>query len=203
MYTSFVLVAMTGSLVGSTAREAITWHDYSHARTMVQTSQKPLAVFIGSGANGYEKVSREGSLSPDVLKMLEDSYLCVYVDTSTPVGQKLASEFGMTNGKGLVLSDRTGDKQAFSHSGDLSAADLNTWVKHFADPNVAIRTTMNIGSSRVSMYPPTNGMTTNLGNSGYVMYGAYPGGYTSGGGYMNGGMFMGGGGCPGGNCYRR
>jgi hypothetical protein len=189
MCTSIVLVALTGSLVASSGYDSLTWQrDYAEARKMGQTEKKPLAVFIGNGAGGQEKVCKDGKLSPDVEKLLADSYVCVYVDASTPEGQKIASAFSNTKGMGLVLSDRTGEMQAFSHEGDLSAADMNRWVKHFADPNVGVQTTMTNTSSQTSMYPPNGSMGTYGGN---VIYGSQ--------GYFSGGMIYGGG-CPGGNC---
>jgi len=189
MCTSIVLVALTGSLVASSGYDSLTWQkDYAEARKMGQTEKKPLAVFIGNGVGGQEKVCKDGKLSPEVEKMLADSYICVYVDASTPEGQNLASAFAITKGMGLVLSDRTGEMQAFSHEGDLSATDMNRWVKQFADPGVTVRTTMSNTSSQMSMYPPNGSMGTYAGN---VIYGSQ--------GYFSGGVIYGGG-CPGGNC---
>ncbi len=190
MYTSMVCIALATSLAASAPCESVTWHnDYSKARTTGQSDKKPLAVFIGNGADGQAKVCREGSLNAEVEKMLADSYVCVYVDVSTPAGQKLAADFGVTGGMGLVLSDKTGDLQAFSHAGDLSAVDMTRWVKHFADPSVTVSTTMSNTTARMSMYPPSG--TSMMTNSGYIMYGSYPGSYSNGVIY---------GGCPNGNC---
>jgi len=189
MYTSIVLVALSGSLVASSGQASLTWQkDYYEARKLGQTDKKPLAVFIGNGAAGQDKVCRDGKLSPEVEKMLADSYVCVYVDVSTPEGQKVASAFGNTRGLGLVLSDRTGELQAFSQEGDLSAADLSRWVKQFADPNVVVRTTMANVSTQLSMYP-TNGSAGIYTSN--VVYGTR--------GFGSGGVIYGGS-CPGGNC---
>jgi hypothetical protein len=188
MYTSLVLVALSGSLVASSSQPGSNWHkDYNEARKIGQSEKKPLAVFIGNGTGGHEKVCRDGKMPAEVEKMLMDSYVCVYVDSSTPEGQKLASQFANTRGLGLVLSDRTGDLQAFSQEGDLAAADLSRWLKHFADPNVAVRSTMSNSSSQLSMYPPNGSM----GYNGNVIYGSQ-------GGFRGGVIY--GGGCPGGNC---
>jgi hypothetical protein len=187
MYTSIVL-ALTSSLVAASGYESITWQkDYSEARQIGQTEKKPLAVFIGNGAGGQEKVCRDGKLSPELEKMLADSYVCVYVDASTPEGQKMASQFANTKGLGLVLSNRAGDLQAFSHEGDLTAADMSKWVKQYADPSVVVNTTMTNATSQISMYPQSGPM----GYQGNVIYGGQ--------GYFSGGMSFGGG-CPGGNC---
>jgi hypothetical protein len=189
MYTSAILIALTGSLVASTGNESLNWrNDYMEARKIGQSEKKPLAVFIGNGASGYEKVCRDGKISAEVEKMLEDSYVCVYVDSSTPEGQQVASAFGNTKGLGLVLSDRTGELKAFSHEGDLSAVDLGQWVKRFADPSVVVSTTMTNASTRLSAYTPSNSFGNYAGN---VIYGSQ--------GYFSSGVIYGGG-CPGGNC---
>jgi len=187
MYTSIVFVALSGSLVASSHYESLAWQkDYAQARQTGQTDKKPLAVFVGSGANGYDKVAREGNLSPEIQKALE-GYVCVYVDANTPEGQKLAADLAITGGSGLVLSDRTGEKQAFYHDGELSSADMQRWVTQFADPNVVVNTTMTNNSAHMSMYPSSG------------MAGAYTTIYGSSTGYVGGSIIYGGG-CPGGNC---
>jgi hypothetical protein len=189
MYTSAILIALTGSLAASSGNESLNWrNDYMEARKMGQTEKKPLAVFIGNGAAGYEKVCQDGKISAEVEKILADSYICVYVDSSTPEGQQVASAFANTSGLGLVLSDRTGELKAFSHQGDLSAVDLGRWVKRFADPNVDVRTTMTNVSTQMSAYAPINSFGNYAGN---ITYGSQ--------GYFSSGMIYGGG-CPGGNC---
>jgi len=224
MYTSVILVALAGSMASS--QPGLTWQqDYVQARTVAQNEKKPLAVFVGSGAAGYDKISREGKLSADLQKQLAENYVCVYVDNSTPAGQKLAADLAITN-VGLVLSDRTTNLQAFHHNGDLSDADLTRAVTRFADPSVVVNTTATNASTQISMYPPNGslngGMMGTYGNPGYGAMG-YPGmGYSSipnygapgmvgygnqggmyRGGMYQGGMMFGGGGCPGGNCGRR
>jgi hypothetical protein len=99
---------------------------------------------------------------------------------------------------GIVLSDRTGNLQAFYHDGDISKADLDKWVTRFADPSVGVRSTMTNDSLQVSMYPPSDSSSTSNTLGGYAPTGyGYPGYQGSfGGGYAP--SF--GGGCPGGNC---
>jgi hypothetical protein len=151
-------------------------------------------VIFGSGSNGCDKLCRDGEMSEEVEKKLGDNYVCVYVDVTTPAGKKLASEFAITRGVGMVLSDRTCNLQAFHHDGDISKADLDRWVTRFADPNVTVRSTMTNDSAQVSMYPP-DGSSTGSTLGGYAPIGfGYQGSF--GGGYAP--AF--GGGCPGGNC---
>ena len=190
MYTSVMLVALSGSVVASYAAHDLAWQtDYAQARKMGESERKPLAVFIGTGATGYDKVCRDGKLSAEVQKLLADNYICVYVDASTPAGEKLVKELAMTQPMGLVISDRTGQLQAFYHQGDLPETAMTQWLRRFADPNVVVRTTVVNDDSRVSMYYSPNGAN---GFAGYAPNG-----------YMNGyqpAMWYGGGGCAGGNC---
>jgi len=193
MYTSVVLVALSGSVVASYAAQDLAWQtDYAQARKMGETQRKPLAVFIGTGAAGYDKVCRDGKLSPEVQKLLADNYICVYVDAGTPEGEKLAKALAITQSKGLIISDRSGQLQAFYHQGDLTETSMTQWLRRFADPNVVVRTTIVNDDSRVSMYySPTSA-------SGYMGYApGYGMGYAPDYGY---GPMWGGGGCSGGNC---
>jgi hypothetical protein len=198
MYTSFALVALAVSVAASSPQEGLAWQkDYTHAMHACKTEKKPMAVFFGSGKAGYGKVCKDGQLSTALQKLLADNYVCMYVDVSTPAGEKLAADFAITQGQGLVLSSRTGDVQAFYHDGDLNDGDLTRWVNRFADPNVIVRTTMTNSSTRVSLYPPDAG-----GASGYG-YGAYTqGGYGYAPQHHQRGQvwYGGGGGCPGGRC---
>lgn len=202
MYTSVMLVALSGSVVASFAAHDLAWQtDYAQARKMGESDRKPLAVFIGTGATGHDKVCRDGKLSAEVQKVLADNYVCVYVDGSTPAGEKLAKELAITQGKGLVISDRSGQLQAFYHDGDLSETALSQWLRRYADPNIVVRTTVvNDSNSQVSMYYspngsmgytsyyPPNGYAPNGGMAGYYGYGFQPG--WSGGGSS----------CVGGHC---
>jgi hypothetical protein len=197
MYTSIFLVALSGSVVASTPVDNLTWEpNYDQARQVGQAEKKPLAVIVGSGEAGYERLCRDGKLGSDAQKALGENYICVYLDTDTQVGKKLASDFGITRGTGLVLSNRSGNLQAFNHDGDLSNADLNRWLTRFADPNVVVSTTLTNDAGRTSMYPPSDsapGAWTGYGPAGYA-----PGMYAPYMGYGGAPMF--GGGCPGGNC---
>jgi hypothetical protein len=179
--------------------------DYDTARQAVQTEKKPLAVFLGSGENGYDKVCRDGALSKEAQEALANSYVCLYVDMSTEAGKRLADAFEITRPAGLVISNRNGSKQAFHHDGALAAAQLDRALTRFADPNQVVRAAV-----RKSNYPPAQkgkGGRAGRGQSrrgNSAQRGAYPVmqpsyGYSIGGGCAGGNC----GGCPGGNCGRR
>src|SRR5262249_43696729 len=131
---------------------------------------RPLAVFVGSGKAGYKAVSREGTLNADVRKLLKENYVCVYLDADKPASQTLIDALEITRGKGLVISDRTGQVQAFHHDGTLTDGPMARSLRRFADPATTVRTTETNPSSRVSYYPP-NGYN-GYGSNGYP-YGGY------------------------------
>jgi hypothetical protein len=119
MYTSLLVLALVGAPLGANAPS---WQSYSQASQMVEQEKRPVAVFLGTGQKGWEQVA--GSLSPEAEEVLAAGYLCAYVDTTTPEGEKLAQAFDIKSGVGLVLSDRRGVKQAFWHQGTMGQKDL-------------------------------------------------------------------------------
>lgn len=137
MYTSIVLVALAGSAAGAEALpESVLWKDYATARKIGRDESKPVAVFIGQGAAGWQERSREGALSRDVTRLLRERYVCVYVDTATAEGKKLAAAFEMD--AGVVLSTAQGDHQAFRKPGSLTNEDLAEKLRsHVATETVA------------------------------------------------------------------
>jgi hypothetical protein len=147
MYTSTLLVALL-SVPG--AADTPTWSSsYSAACKECESAKKPLAVFLGSGKTGYNKVARDGELSPECRRQLSSGYVCVYIDTSTESGRRLASEFEMPSRQGIVISDRGGSVQAFRHEGDLTNADLNAYLERYAS-GPAVSTTETVYGARTS-----------------------------------------------------
>jgi hypothetical protein len=130
MQTLYVVVALAGSVAGNIPERPNWKTDYFEARA--SSAGKPLAVFLASGRNGWEKVVRDG-LDPNAARLLKEKYTCVFVDTDSRSGADLASAFAV-NGRGLIISDRTGDSQQFHHSGELSAADLRKALERYSDP---------------------------------------------------------------------
>jgi hypothetical protein len=155
MYTSAALLALAGFLAAAPSAESPSWlTDYSAARAMGRREHKPLAVFLGTGKAGWNAVCRNGELDRRTKRLLTDHYVCVYVDTSKPAGRALAADFELGDGAGIVLSDRTGQLQAFRHTGELSVERLDDYLSRFADPDLVVRTTVQNDSTRVSSYPP-------------------------------------------------
>jgi hypothetical protein len=141
MFTTTLVVALAG-FVASTTVGSPRWHaDYGAARQLGQQTSKPLAVFVGSGKDGWNRVSQEGELGKAVRQLLAKNYICVYVDTELQNGRQLASVFEIPKGKGLVVSDQTGKYQAFYHKGDLPNEQLLRYLGKYAEPNRIVRLT--------------------------------------------------------------
>jgi hypothetical protein len=156
MYTSLVLGAclLPGAVPEASARPLSWQRDYSAACRLGKREQKPLAIFVGSGPEGWQKVSQNGHLSPEARQLLSGNYVCLYVDTDKPAGQRLAESLEVSDGPGLVLSDRTADVQAFHHAGKISAADLEGKLRKYADPEQAVRRTETLAPQEVRYYYP-------------------------------------------------
>lgn len=135
----FSLVVALGANV---APGQLTWErDYRQARQLGERLQKPLAVVVGSGAEGWTRLAREGKFDSSVNKLLADGFVRVYIDVNTESGRKLADAFGLSSKCGLVISDRTGDLQAFWHNGDLTLSDLNRLLNKYGSTSFVVRTT--------------------------------------------------------------
>jgi hypothetical protein len=179
MYTSILLVAMAGTQ-SPFATPTPDWkQDYAEASREGKAARKPLAVFVGRGTDGWSQVSDTGRLGPDVRGLLGEKYVCVYVDRTTEDGRQLARDLGVSRaGPGLVISDVTGDLQAFRHSGKLSPARLTRYLRTFSDPNRVVKRTEVPARTDVRFYPPATS-----GGAGRSAGTIVPrGGFMSGGG---------------------
>lgn len=156
MYTSILVFALSGLAPSADAGGSPSWlTDYSAAGKQSASEKKPLVVFFGSGKAGYDKLSSEGKLPVAAAAILESKYVCLHIDTSTEHGKRLAELFEVSEGVGVVISDRTGEVQAFRHEGSLANADLVRYLQRDSDPNWVVRTTeSNPGNERVSYYGP-------------------------------------------------
>lgn len=156
--SSWILVALVGSVAPSAAPSpAPVWQsDYSVAREMAVQQHKPLAVFVGTGSDGWMKQVSEGSVDSRTLYTLSHDYIVVYADRTTTSGQNLATTLELRNPSALVISDRSGSVQAFSHEGSLGQAELLRTLEKYADPAIRVVTTE---SSPVYSSNPTNTVT--------------------------------------------
>ena len=160
MYTSFVYFALAGVFANaSIADEPLLHKSYGLARVQSVSVNKPIAVFIGSGDKGWEEISTEGKFERDVRKILSANYVCVYVDSSRGAGKELASAFEVTDGSGLVISNRSGTLQAFRHQGTLTNYELEWYLKRYADPDLVVQNTETTAPAQPvypSYYQPVN-----------------------------------------------
>lgn len=177
MSSTFAILAFSGFVAAASNPTNVAFQkEYSAARQLGREQAKPLAVFVSSGENGWEKICRE-PIGGDVKKLLSDSYVCVYVDRGDEAGKRLAADFEFNNGPGLVISNRTGDLQAFRHQGDMTNEVLATQLRRFADSNLVVNQTETLNATRTSFYPP-NGQ--GYYQSYYPQYGNVGGGCANG-----------------------
>lgn len=152
MLTSIVLLALSGTTVPS-APAANAWKvDYTEAVREGRLVRRPLAVWIGEGPNGWQQVCKDSKLSHETHELLASKYVCLYIDRGTTAGRKLAADFEITDGPGLVISDRDGDNQAFRHAGALSGDDLSRQLRRYADPERKVVRTETLESGEVRYY---------------------------------------------------
>jgi hypothetical protein len=161
MYTSIVLLALTGSAAPSALSAKVpAWQsDYEAAFRQGSRDRKPLAVVFGSGPYGWDGVCKEGRFNKEIPELLDAHYVPVYVDTDKPEGQRLARSFEMAKGPGLVLSDGTGQYQAFRHEGDLTNDELARQLRKYADPDRVVRRTDTAVRVETAAYPPPQAYT--------------------------------------------
>jgi hypothetical protein len=154
MYTSLTVLALSSFLAAIPAKSSPSLlADYNAALRKGRTERKPLAVFIGSGQKGYERVCQDGQWTERMKKILAKDYVVVYVNTRKKEGQKWARAFGLD--QGVVLSDRTTEMQAFRHEGTLTSRELVRYLVKFSDPDLVVRTTTtHTESAPVSYSPP-------------------------------------------------
>lgn len=155
MCTSMFWLALVGFFMPNTGGSSgpVWLQEYSIARQRVAEQQKPLAVFVGTGESGWEDVSEEGRLGKEVVRVLKENYVCLYVNTENGAGLRLARALDIAEGLGIVISSPGGDLQAFRHEGDLSNRQLARYLRRFADPNTEVETTETVRSERQSYYP--------------------------------------------------
>jgi hypothetical protein len=120
--------------------------DYQAARQLGKSERKPLAVFIGYGKEGWDKVTREKQLDDDARRILADSYVCVYVDSRDQDGKRLADAFEIRAKHGLALSDSSGDVMALRHEGRIAGKDLVKKLRHFSNPDLVVDSTQSIST---------------------------------------------------------
>ena len=161
MFSTVLLIALTGPLPTNLSLSPVWVEDYALGCKQCQKAGKPLALFVGSGSAGWQHLSRDGQLSQETAEILSQKYICVYVDTNRKEGRELAMALEMPNHLGMVISDSTGHYQAFRHEGDLRSEDLNRYLRHYSDPQRVVTTTeSNPGDDAPPRYTGSNNAVT-------------------------------------------
>ena len=147
---SMALCAAAGFLAAAPVPTAVPTFapTYGQAVSLAQEQNKPLAVFIGQGTEGFAKLVTDGGLTPETARSLKTEFVCLYVDSTTEAGKDLAGSFRMT--EGVVISDRTGGLQALRHEGAISPVVLTTYATTYSQPSLAVTQTTYAG--RTSLF---------------------------------------------------
>src|SRR5262249_57464175 len=121
-YPSLVGLALQ---VGTAAIPTPVWTNaYGLAVRRANAEGKPLAVFIGSGKKGWTDVCENGEPSAAARRLLEEQYVCLYVNAAQPTQRHLVEAFEAERLPMLVVSDRSGVYQPYRHPGPLSHPPL-------------------------------------------------------------------------------
>jgi hypothetical protein len=163
MHTSILLVALMGAAPEEAPRTPSWLTDYGQAQRQGWKEGRPLAVFLAPEKNGWQKLARDGKISSEGLKHLAEGYVCVHLDTSTEYGKKWAKEFGISSGLGVVLSDRSGEYQAYRNEGSLESSSLTDALERHNGKTVY----------RTSNYPPETSDVSRTAISPTIIQGRY------------------------------
>src|SRR5204863_4463155 len=90
------------------------------------------AIVVGNGIKGWQEISKNGDLDKDVRELLDAHFVCVYLDSSTDSGKKMANALAVGSGPALIIGDRSGTNQAFRYKGSLTTRQLTDTLKRFS-----------------------------------------------------------------------
>lgn len=152
MYSTIALLALMLP-TGKNETAALSWHtNYRIAKADGISKQKPLAMFVASGKEGWKKLLSEGSFNAEIKRLLAENYVVAFIDREDSYGKKIADMFGVEGGTALIISSRDGELQAFRHDGIISETDLTVCLNRYSAANHVVVTTesLNIAVSGVS-----------------------------------------------------
>jgi hypothetical protein len=156
MYTSILYVALSAGFAPNAESIPVNpfWRsDYQLALREGRRNHRPLAIFVGAGPEGWDSLSKDGSLDKEARQLLERNYVCLYLDSDLAEGRRLADQLELPQGRGVILSDSTGEKQAFWHPGSLSNENLRHYLRKYSDPELVIAKTEMIAEPRPQPTP--------------------------------------------------
>ena len=154
MFSTTLAAAAVGGLLasGSLAVPPAWQPDYKTALVQSSEQHKPVVVFIAQGAGGYGNLITDGGLTPELAQLLKQRYVCLYVNTATDDGKATAATFGLD--RGLVVSDKTGQLQAFRHQGEIARTDLAKQLKSISEQEQVVKTELSGGATLPSAPAP-------------------------------------------------
>jgi hypothetical protein len=114
--------------------------DYAAAMKRAATENKPVAVVVASGKDGWKKVCLGEKLDREVRRLLAEHYVCVYIDASEPGTRELVKAFEAGRQPLLVLSARNLVHQAYRHAGELANDSLVEVVRRHASAEAPSQT---------------------------------------------------------------
>jgi hypothetical protein len=176
--TTLAVLALAGGLSSGNIPSSPSWQtDYAQAMTRASAERKPMAVFIGHGADRLKQMLAEGAVSADAAKILQNSYVCMYLDTDSAPGKELAGRFQIS--EGLVISGPGGTTQAYRHNGTLTGAELTKQLSTFAvagQPTSTISGGVVVGGTTYQPAPASPRYVYPAGGYAYPAYqfGGYP-----------------------------
>jgi hypothetical protein len=135
MFTIACLLAM--QVVGLPSVPPNWNYDYELALQRAGAANKPVAVFIGTGKDGWKAICEEGDLGQEARRLLAEHYVCVYVDASRAAQKELVQSFEADRSPLVVLSTRDRAYQAYRHSGALGNASLAKALRRYATEEAA------------------------------------------------------------------
>lgn len=153
MYTSVLLLTIA-QICGTLSPPPYWNRDYRLAWERAEAAQRPLAIVVNGGKNGWNGISTNGELGLEVRKLLAEKYICLYVDAAEPEGQDLAKSFKAAQLPTLILSDRSRAYVALRHSGPLESDQLVQVLQRYTTAQVATVSPPVIESQPVYYRPP-------------------------------------------------
>lgn len=128
--TSLTVAAVLGGLAANNLPAQPDWAtSYGKALSLAAEQHKPVAVFITNG--GLAHLTKGEGLGSDASKTLRTHYIAVQIDATTDAGKQMATAFGVT--EGVVISDRSGEKIALRHAGEVASAALTGYLTKYAE----------------------------------------------------------------------
>ena len=135
MHTIAYLLAL--QVVGLPTAPSNWNYDYDLALRRARAANKPVAIFIGTGKDGWKALCEEGDMGQEVRSLLAEHYVCVYVDASLATQKELVQSFEADRPPLVVLSSRDRIYQAYRHSGVLGNASLAKALQRHATEEAA------------------------------------------------------------------